>query len=98
MYSVLLRPSAFVPHTFSPCFATSSASFLTCFYLLMETDNANKNAVKIPHISVCFFACYAASVYKKKPNVLPFPHTPTLFSRELRSDNTDTVQSVQDSL
>jgi len=64
----------------------------------METDNANKNAVKIPHISVCFFACYAASVYKKKPNVLPFPHTPTLFSRELRSDNTDTVQSVQDSL
>jgi hypothetical protein len=66
MYSVVLRPLDFVPHTFSPCFSTSSLSFLTCFHLLIEADNANKNAVKIPQISGCFFPCYAASVSKEK--------------------------------
>jgi hypothetical protein len=95
MYSVVLRLSAFVPHTFSPYFSTSSASLLTCFHLLIKADNANKNAVKISHISVCFFACYAASVYKKKSNVMPFPHRPTQFSKELPSNNTETLQSVQ---
>jgi len=87
MYSVVLGPSAFVPHTFSPCFYTLSASFLACFQLLIEADNANKNAVKIPYFSICFFASYAASVYKKKrkPNVKPFRYTSNLFSKELRT-------------
>ena len=94
MYSLVLRPAAFVPHTFSPCFSTSSASFQTCFHLLIETDNANKNAVKIPHFSVCFFACYAASIHKKKNQT----SSRSLFAYSIfkrTSNNTETVQSVE---